>query len=73
MNIWDRLLTDQEIKAISGCQHFPKGNVLAWEKSIMKISKANISEIENPIFLCDKRKRLAIFPIKVSLDKAKNL
>ena len=65
LNIWDRELTRDEVQAMSSCQDFPQGNVVAWRTENFKLvgldRNVGIRNIEDMATFC-KRKSFFVFP-----------
>ena len=60
INIWGKMLTSTEIRNLSHCYAFPKGDILSWTQSRYTSNKAAIESAHDLSFLCDEDKKLII-------------
>ena len=73
LNMWSKILLDSEIRALSDCSSAMKGDIIAWHKNNFTINEADVKDLESSTQLCEKNKKLVIFPEKTSFDGAKAL
>ena len=71
VNIWNHLLNETQIKNMSECHLFLKGNVKAWDVDNLNINKALVRDDIKPNEFCNSKKRLLIFPKRQPFHKAK--
>ena len=72
MNLWDRVLSDEEIASIGQCQKEGTGNVLAWKRKWFKNHNVYIDMNFETDNFCKEEKKYLVFPKRVSLYMAKN-
>ena len=73
LNMWDKILEDQDIEKMAHCTYFPKGNVVTWDKTKFKINKAQVKMLEERKAVCKKSKQLFMFASRMSLVEARAL
>ena len=67
LNIWDRLLLEEDIISMATCQQFLKGNIFSWEETNLKLlGRARLDSLPDLLSLCQKN-HLFMFPQKISL------
>ena len=73
LNMWSKVLTDEEISAIANCSALSHGDVIFSSKENFTINGATSYELQNSSSLCKRKKTLVIFPEKTSYDGAKSI
>ena len=72
-NLWDRILSDQEISNLARCKSTEQGSVISWEKQNFDIVKAKVYDLTDIASQCKPVKNFVMFPQKKSLADAKTL
>ena len=70
LNMWDKVMGDDEIATIGSCEKIIKGNIISWDKTKLKINKAKIEEVEDHSYFCKQQADIVIFPERHSLSSA---
>ena len=76
LQIWDRLLSPEEILSISSCQSFIQGNVLSWQSARNLWNVSNVSQENNGDLrrdfcrMADMEKHLIVFPERTTVEMA---
>ena len=73
MNMWDYVLSDQEIKKIGTCMGRAQGNVFSWKKENFNFYNVSLDSIKDVNELCTLEKSIFIFPNRLSLPSAKKI
>ena len=69
LNMWGTVMDNGEISRIANCEGLKKGDIISWNKSKLKISKAKIEDIDHSVF-CKEQSDVVIFPERRSLISA---
>ena len=72
LNLWDTLLSDDDILALGHCKSSLKGNILPWEKYWIRNHGALMTEVDAEMF-CKEEVKLIIFPKRRPRPIARNL
>ena len=72
LNLWDTLLSDDDVLSLGQCKTFLKGNILPWEKQWIKNHGALITDVNAETF-CKVERRLIIFAKKHPRPIARDL
>ena len=73
LNMWSKVLNDEEIGSLSNCSIVIQGDVISWYEENFTINQAKVSRLQNSSLFCDQTKQLVIFPQKKSFKSAKAL
>ena len=73
VNLWDRVLEDDEISALAKCNQLSRGNILPWEKKWIKTHGAKIKDAVDFNAFCRDEERYLVFPKRQPLSIAKTL
>ena len=72
MNLWDAVLSDEEISSIGRCQKVVDGNILAWKREPFKNHNVHIDINFAMDNFCKEEDKYLVFPKRVTLHMAKN-
>ena len=72
-NMWNTLISEEEIRNLAKCMSTTRGNVIAWNQTNFKFNKIDIIDVLEHSLFCEKRKQLVVFPEKKSFQRAKSL
>jgi len=61
LNLWDTILSDDDVLALGHCKSFLKGNILPWQKNWIVNHGARILDVNSEMF-CKEDGRLIVFP-----------
>lgn len=67
LNIWDRLIGENDIFEIAKCMNTYKGNAVTWKKSLLTMGSVKIIDIDDSSIFCKDEVLYVMFPQKVSL------
>ena len=70
LNMWNKILTKEEVFSMATCKSFPKGNVISWERQNFLVNKAVVGNLANPNDICEEEQTLVVFPTKMSWEDA---
>ena len=73
INLWDYVITDEEMFNIGTCKKRGKGNVIAWERKQFKLYNLTEDILEDVDELCMPEEKIFVFPEKYSLPFASAL
>ena len=73
VNLWDRVLDEGEILALSQCNQLIKGNILPWEKRWIINHGARIKDDLKFDIFCKEEERYLVFPKRQPLSIARTL
>ena len=71
VNIWNHILNESDVKAMSQCRLFLQGNVKEWKLQNLRINKAALVENVSRHMYCAAQKQFLIFPRRQPFQKAK--
>ena len=60
VNIWSYVMNSTQIKNLSRCKSFPKGDILLWDYNLFKFHNVTNVNVKNLSFLCDEEKMVII-------------
>ena len=64
LNLWDKVLTPDQIQTFANCKDFQKGNLIAWEEVKFDIFNGTVSSIRDMTSLCRPHSRTFLLPGK---------
>ena len=67
LNIWDKILEEEEISSMANCTYLHRGNIVMWDKTKLDVSLVKILDIEESSMFCKQDNLHVIFPKKVTL------
>ena len=68
VNVWDRILTEEEMTDIQTCRQISGGNVINWENSLIQVNNLTVHERDREE-VCSYEKLVHIsFPVKKDLE-----
>ena len=73
MNMWDEVLSHDQVRALANCSSTLLGNILPWIKDEFKINEAKVFDIPSTSFFCQEQKQFVVFPQKRTIHRAKAL
>ena len=71
LNVWNHVLTTDQILKMSKCNDWSIGNAISWKKSSIKMHDVKMQDVSNGSLFCQSLRHFIMFPEKVALEKAK--
>ena len=73
LNIWNKILDDDQIVDIANCEYKVQGNVVAWDKPLLDVNDAIIIDVEDSTVFCQDTETFFIIPEKMSFSYGKTI
>ena len=73
LNMWNYLISEEEIRSLATCSSFSEGNVLSWDKNYFTMNRVDVIDVKDNSLFCKTRKRFFIFPQRRTFRRAKAL
>ena len=65
LNMWDYVLTNQNVSYLAACKDNSPGNIIAWDVQNFKLYNVSATIIENTEIFCTKEEHIVVFPEKM--------
>ena len=73
LNIWRRILSDEQIVSLSQCHLLIRGDIISWEQNNFDINEVKVIGSQEKDIFCKAQRRLVIFPQRQSYKRAQTL